>query len=356
MISKANKDELSETNKVEYMSKLRIIKKNLIHIHGIPKSLAIINLLKTDEYLGKYGKIVRFIMSYKINQENNKRFYSVYVTYSNELEAALAILCVDSILIQGKIIRAFFGTTKYCNYFLNNSICPNINNCIYLHQLISDNDIIINNNDNNSFSYNDHLNLAKKIINKSNLKANDLFKNTKILEKNIFPPISFIFLNEEEKEKYFKTSDIGYIKTNNIIIKDNVILNNLNNFNESKKNLIFYSDSNNNNQKEIILGGNNYTGNSNLNFSNKEKYECLTTNNFSKDKKNYSNSLAAIELHNIFQNSTNHILFAKPFYLALKNINLKKLELEYFIKDLTKKGLDIYELLDGCLDPIKNII
>ena len=64
-------------------------------------------------------------MKYKVNQENNKKSYLAYITYSNELEAALAILFIDSLLIEGKIIRAFFGTTKYCNHFLYNTKCPN---------------------------------------------------------------------------------------------------------------------------------------------------------------------------------------------------------------------------------------
>ena len=71
-------------------------------------------------------------LSKKINQENNKEVYSVYITYKNNIEAACAILCVDSLLIFGKIIRAFFGTTKYCNYFLNNKTCPNLKKCMYI--------------------------------------------------------------------------------------------------------------------------------------------------------------------------------------------------------------------------------
>jgi len=31
-------------------------------------------------------------MTYKVNPENNKKAYSAYITYSNELEAAIAIL------------------------------------------------------------------------------------------------------------------------------------------------------------------------------------------------------------------------------------------------------------------------
>ena len=42
--------------------------------------------------------------------------------------------------------------------------------------------------------------------------------------------------------------------------------------------------------------------------------------------------------------------------MELKNINLQKLELEYFIDDLTKNGINIYTLLNDCLDPINNVL
>ena len=70
--------------------------------------------------------ITHAMIKYKLNHENNKKLYSAYITYSNEIEAALAVLCVDSLLINGKIIRVFFGTTKYCINFLNNMKCPNL--------------------------------------------------------------------------------------------------------------------------------------------------------------------------------------------------------------------------------------
>ena len=40
--------------------------------------------------------------------------------------------------------------------------------------------------------------------------------------------------------------------------------------------------------------------------------------------------------------------------MVLKNINLQKLESQYFIDDLAKNGIDIYTLLNDCLDPINN--
>ena len=138
MTSKFLDSILLTKEKAESLKNIRIIKKNLIHVHGFPKTLAKSNTLKSPEYFGQYGTITRSMISYKINPDNKRKNYSAYITYSNEREAALAILCVDSLMIKGKIIRAFFGTTKYCSYFLNNSKCPNSQKCFFLHQLATD--------------------------------------------------------------------------------------------------------------------------------------------------------------------------------------------------------------------------
>ena len=119
--------------KVESLKQLRIINQNLVHVEGLPKNLLKEELLKSRKYFGQYGKIKKLILSRKINPENNKDVYSVYITYENKIEAACAILCVDSLLICGKIIRAFFGTTKYCNFFLENTTCKNLKKCLFLH-------------------------------------------------------------------------------------------------------------------------------------------------------------------------------------------------------------------------------
>ena len=42
--------------------------------------------------------------------------------------------------------------------------------------------------------------------------------------------------------------------------------------------------------------------------------------------------------------------------MALKNVNMEKLELDYFLRDLRKDGVDIYELLNGCLEPIRHLL
>ena len=314
------------SEQIKYMSNLRIIQTNLIHVHGFPKSIANTNLLKSNEYFGQYGTIVRAKITYKINPANNKKLYSAYIVYSNEIEAALAVLCVDSLLIHGKIIRVFFGTNKYCNNFLDNKKCPNADKCMFIHRLATDKDIIIN--DDSNFTYNEHINLAKKILKSSNLKKLGLVKKKANQKKPQFPSPEFIFLTEEEKECYFKSSNIRYIGSNVINNNNNTINNTITNNNNS-------------------LIGKSSSSLLDLNIANNKICET--------DSILMNDSIEPIELHKIFKNSIDHILSVKPFFYKLKCFPLRKMELAFFQKDLGKHSIDINLLLDGCLDCLKKI-
>ena len=328
---------IKKAKSMTFNKETRIIKKNLIHVHGFPKSLAKLDILKSYEYFGQYGTILNSILLKKVNSNTNKITSSVYITFSNEKEAAIAILCVDSLIIEGKIIRAFYGTTKYCNYFLNSTSCPNRNKCIFLHELITDEDIIINND--TKFSYDDHINLAKKILNLYNIK-NFRYQNN---IKSVFPPISFINLSEEEKERFLESRNLGYAKDKRTIKKD---LNNLyNSFNEINGNNEYSLDI----PDSVFLNNNNIQLNNNvinINYTCKPSY---TLNIINKKDNNLFTSEDTSFLPILFSNSIDHILFAKPFFMTKKNIPLRKLEFEYFKDDLKKYGIDIYKLLEGCL-------
>ena len=283
MKSSADKSNLISKEKLENLSKIRIIKKNLVHVQGFPKSIAKISTLISYEYFGQYGKIIKTKIVNKINPDNNKKAYSAYITYSNEREAAFAILCVDSLLIKGKIIRAFFGTTKYCSYFLDNNICP-VPDCLFLHQLITDKNIIIDNN--TVFSYNEHLDLAKKIIQFSNPITKFLILKMKKEKKNVLPFMDFIFLNEAEKEKYFGLGKFSYVPSNietqsNKSLKEcieqkplyiyNNIANNKNNITNNYNNYIYQES---NNTKNFLKHNNSNKiegANSSKSFQNQEK-------------------------------------------------------------------------------------
>ena len=45
--------------------------------------------------------------------------YSGYITYSNPRESAIAILSVDQYMYNDRLIRESFGTSKFCQFFLN---------------------------------------------------------------------------------------------------------------------------------------------------------------------------------------------------------------------------------------------
>ena len=318
------------------LGKLRIIKQNLVHIQGLSKSLLNIEKLKSKEYFGQYGKIVIIVLSQKTNPENNKQIYSVYITYENKIEAACAILCVDSLLIKGKIIRAFFGTTKYCSHFLNNRICPNLQNCTFLHQFSNEYIII---DDNTNFSYNEHLNMSRKIIEQTNLDIRSIFLRKPENSKIKLPFLDFIFLSEDQKQKYFHSSDIIYIKSSdNRVIEGSIQIN---------FNIVNIYNNTNKNQK---TGFNPMDAIYNRNIVDKKNFKKYSPNN----NINIQKYQDPFELYNIFKDSIKHILMSKPFYASIRNAPLEKMEYNYFKSDLSKKGVDIELVLGGCLDCIQD--
>ena len=343
------------------LSRIRIIKKNLVHVHGFPQSLADSDKLGQPEYFGQYGKILKILLTYKNNPETNRKTYSAYITYSNEKEAAFAILAVDSLLIEGKIIRAFFGTTKYCNNFLNNTPCQNLDRCMFLHQLVKEKDIIIDTN--TLFSYNEHLELAKKICHFSNPETKNIVLSMPKKQKTVFPNIDFIYLSENEKENYFKSSDISYIRSNSNYNDKKINQfsnNNLNNLNLDKNkfsnNLINNYVYNTNNQNKYLLKNKSIENSSSNFINNVSLRNVLNTPNNEQKSNTTINPNDPYFLYKTFQKPIKHILSVQPFFINISNnISLKELELEYFINELNKNGNNIHTLLEGCLDCINNL-
>ena len=169
-------------DQIQKLSKLRIIQKNLVHFQGFPDTLNDQNLLLQKSHFGKFGKILKIVLVSKNEESQKKKTNSAYITFSKIEEAANAILSMDSLMIEGCLVRAFFGTTKYCIHFLNNNECKNKEKCMFIHYLVNDNDIL---GMNSKFDYNDHLNLAKQILtfsfNQNNrnfiIDFNNSFKN-----------------------------------------------------------------------------------------------------------------------------------------------------------------------------------
>ena len=175
------------------LSKQRIIQKNLVHFQGFPDSIYDKELLLSPQYFGQYGHITKIVLVSKEDKILKKKTNSAYLTFETKVQAAYCILSVDSIKISNHLVRAFFGTTKYCNHFLNNYHCFNEDKCMFLHHIAEASDII---NEYTKFGYNDHIKLAKKIIDFGSPQSKCYVMNNYCKIKTILPTIKNLYFKD----------------------------------------------------------------------------------------------------------------------------------------------------------------
>jgi hypothetical protein len=298
-----------------YLSKLRIIQKNLVHFQGFPDNIADKNLLAEKEYFGQYGNILKIVVVSKYDEVSKKKSKSAYITFSSNEEAAYAILAVDSIEIDGQIVRAFFGTSKYCVHFLNNEECFNKEKCMFIHELADDNDVL---GINSKFGYSEHIKLAKKIINYDSILTKNYINGLNISYHTELPNIKYIYLKEDlvnSSELEFKqtrsdstSSETSYTSHNSSTSIDNSDIKNFSNkshyFKLYKKSRFFSSNDN-----EIEIDNDN----------------------------NINNELEIVNLIII------NLLLRFPFFNKFNDfIPLNKMELEYCINLSKKIGGNVY--------------
>lgn len=117
------------------LAAVRVVQRNLVFVIGLSPRLADPEVLRRNEYFGKYGRIYKVVI-------NNHTVYSgaqgpsvsAYVTYYKKDDASKAIQSVNNAYIDGRYLKASFGTTKYCTYFLRGMQCTKPD-CMYLHEL-----------------------------------------------------------------------------------------------------------------------------------------------------------------------------------------------------------------------------
>jgi hypothetical protein len=94
------------------------------------------DILKSSDYFGQYGILKKVVVNtnyvYKPKGSAGPS-YGAYVTYSCPKEASLAILGIEQHEMDNRLLRASFGTTKYCSFFLKEQKCLN-KECLYLHK------------------------------------------------------------------------------------------------------------------------------------------------------------------------------------------------------------------------------
>ncbi|KAI7888218.1 regulator of Vps4 activity in the MVB pathway-domain-containing protein [Mucor mucedo] len=130
-----------ETANRRHLANMRVVQKNLVYIIGLHPKLATEETVRSNDYFGQFGKISKIVInkrqiaptSLANGATSMQPSAAVYVTYQRKEDAGKAIHAVDGSVMAGRILRASYGTTKYCTYYLRNMNCPNPS-CLYLHE------------------------------------------------------------------------------------------------------------------------------------------------------------------------------------------------------------------------------
>ena len=318
----------------ESLSKQRIIQKNLVHFLGFPDRLYDKDLLASNEYFGQYGLIYKIILTTKNDKNTNKKLNSAYITFSTNEEAAYAILSVDSIIIDDILVRAFFGTTKYCNHFLNNLKCSNMNKCIFLHEMAQPCDII---EENSRFGYSDHIKLAKKIITFGSKESQNYVMNNSYKGQTFLPNLATIY----QKNMIIEKTKNHQKKVN----KNNI---NISIDSQNSSNSFYSTNIELNDNKDTSFNSIKNEENNNIIFKskNKSRFEFANNNINKSDTKGERNKVSKI-VREIIGELTLRFAF---FCLINKQIPLKNLEIE-FCKNLYNKtkNSELKDIITNCI-------
>ncbi|CAI5713833.1 unnamed protein product [Peronospora destructor] len=117
------------------LQNVRVMQRNLVYVIGLPIHFADEDILRSNECFNQYGKIVKAVVNKShLSADRSNATASAYITFANKEDALCCILAIDGYYLDGSVLRASFGTTKYCNFFLRNMQCNNPD-CLYLHEL-----------------------------------------------------------------------------------------------------------------------------------------------------------------------------------------------------------------------------
>lgn len=115
------------------LANVRVVQKNLALFMGLPIRLANPEVLKRRDHFGQFGKIQKIVTHQSTKYVRSKGpCVNAYVTYIKSGEALRAIDRLNNSIIDGQIIKARLGTSRYCRNFIKKILCQNPN-CMYLH-------------------------------------------------------------------------------------------------------------------------------------------------------------------------------------------------------------------------------
>ena len=132
-------------NDRKHLINVRVVQRNLVYVVGLTAPYCREETLRRHDLLTRYGKIAKLQTSLPKPADiaaagrsgagrAENLTGSAYVTYAREEDAARCIRGVDGATLDGKVLRASLGTTKYCNAFLRHQTCGNPE-CMYLHDI-----------------------------------------------------------------------------------------------------------------------------------------------------------------------------------------------------------------------------
>ncbi|CAD6190749.1 unnamed protein product [Caenorhabditis auriculariae] len=133
MKQQAEKIRISESR--QHLSNYRVLQKNLVYVVGLSARVTDQETLRKLEFFGKYGKILKVVTGTAPSMHPNAQpSHSAYVTYSKVDDALRAIQNVNNSYLDGRLVKASLGTTKYCSSFLQSKKCFKPE-CMYLHEI-----------------------------------------------------------------------------------------------------------------------------------------------------------------------------------------------------------------------------
>ncbi|CCM05053.1 uncharacterized protein FIBRA_07255 [Fibroporia radiculosa] len=121
------------------LANVRVVQRNVAYVVGMGPRFAkeeLIPTLRSSEYFGQYGKISKIVIVKRTPPGGRAPVVGLYITYHRREDAARAIAAVDGAVSPGggqEIMRASYGTTKYCMAFLRGVPCTD-HGCMNLHE------------------------------------------------------------------------------------------------------------------------------------------------------------------------------------------------------------------------------
>ncbi|OCB89684.1 hypothetical protein A7U60_g3161 [Sanghuangporus baumii] len=122
-----------------HLTNVRIVQRSVVYVVGLGSRYAkeeLIPTLRSNEYFGQYGKITKMLLVKRTPPGGQTPILGLYISYYRREDAARAIQAVDGTPSPsggGVLLRASYGTTKYCIAFLRGVSCTN-HGCMDLHE------------------------------------------------------------------------------------------------------------------------------------------------------------------------------------------------------------------------------